>query len=93
MNNNCHFAVYRKLQDFESPVLTLRNIQKLGTRVVLGKWYWDIGFDLEIMTDEAGLHLLYAQAMGEIERSWVLVSDDTRDHLDELCDSGNEKKV
>ncbi|XP_033225970.1 sorting nexin-17-like [Belonocnema kinseyi] len=85
--------IIRKLQNFESPSIIQKNIQKTGTKIILGKWYWDIGYDLELMHDPVALNLLYIQTSAEIERSWIVLSKKTKDQLDALCQRSKRKEV
>ncbi|XP_043263744.1 sorting nexin-17 isoform X2 [Colletes gigas] len=71
----------RKLQDFESPFITNKYIHTIGSRVVLGKNYWDVGYDLELMTNAVAMNLLYIQTVAEIQRGWILVADELQDRL------------
>ncbi|KAK2582721.1 hypothetical protein KPH14_004991 [Odynerus spinipes] len=73
--------VLRKLQDFESPVITYKNICTLGIRIILGRNYWDIEHDLEILDDSVGLSLLYNQTVAEVQRGWILIADEVQSHL------------
>lgn len=84
--------VLRKLQDFESPVITYKNICTLGIRVILGKNYWDIEHDLEILNDSVGLSLLYNQTISEIQRGWILIADEVQNQLISLQQSKAKKE-
>lgn len=88
--NNVHLL--RKLQDFESPFITNKNLRTIGTRVVLVKNYWDIEYDFELMNDTVALNLLYIQAVAEVQRGWVLANDDIQIRLTALqkCDKKRE---
>lgn len=87
------FTVLRKLQDFESPVITQKNMHKIETRIVLGKWYWDIGFDLDLLQDSVASNLLYSQAVAEIERGWILTSGETHNNLKILKERNQKDEV
>ncbi|KAG7199058.1 hypothetical protein KM043_017960 [Ampulex compressa] len=87
---NDNISLLRKLQDFESPFITNKNICAIGTRIVLGKNYWDIAYDLDLVNDPVALNLLYIQAVAEIHRGWILVTDKIKNHLTSLQD--DEKK-
>ncbi|XP_014228366.1 sorting nexin-17 [Trichogramma pretiosum] len=90
--NDETFIVLRKLQDFESPFITQKNINKIGTRIVLGKWYWDIGYDLELLEDPVARHLLYLQASAEEERGCIPTTEKIKLQLISLKDSDNEEE-
>ncbi|OXU28479.1 hypothetical protein TSAR_013359 [Trichomalopsis sarcophagae] len=79
-----NFVVLRKLQDFESPIITQRNMHKMGTRIVIGKWYWDVAFDFEMLNDSVALNLLYIQANAEVERGWIPATEELKRRLNTL---------
>ncbi|XP_058794452.1 sorting nexin-17 [Phymastichus coffea] len=76
-----NFVVIRKLEEFESPIITQRNMHKIETRIILGKWYWNIEFDLDLLQDSIASNLLYNQAVAEVERGWVLTSEEIHQNL------------
>lgn len=45
------------------------------------------------MEDRVALNLLYAQAVAEVERGWVLADMDTRDMLSSLQSRGEKEEV
>ncbi|KAJ8669589.1 hypothetical protein QAD02_000848 [Eretmocerus hayati] len=78
------FFVMRKLQDFESPIITQKNLKKIDTRIVIGKWYWDTGFDDDLLHNATAQNLLYAQAYAEVKRGWIVTSGELRRRLGSL---------
>lgn len=64
-----------------------------GSRVVLGKNYWDVAHDLELMNNAVAMNLLYIQAVAEVERGWIIVADALKDRLNTLQDHGKKKEV
>lgn len=88
--NNIHLL--RKLQDFESPFITNKNLRTIGTRVVLVKNYWDIDYDLELVNNAVALNLLYTQAVAEVQRGWVLVNDEMKTRLSALQKGDNKRE-
>lgn len=85
--------VLRKLQDFESPIITQRNMHKMGTRIVIGKWYWDVAFDFEMLHDSVALNLLYIQASAEVERGWIPVTEELQRRLNTLKERNTKEEV
>ncbi|KOC70709.1 Sorting nexin-17 [Habropoda laboriosa] len=71
----------RKLQDFESPFITNKHLHIIGSRVVLGKNYWDMEYDLRLMNNGVAMNLLYIQAIAEIQRGWILITDELKHQL------------
>ncbi|XP_012266714.2 sorting nexin-17 [Athalia rosae] len=84
--------VLRKLQNFESPLVTQKNISVLSIRIVLGKSYWDPAYDEELLHDEVALNLLHIQAISDIDRGWISVPNESREHLAALRAGGNKKE-
>lgn len=68
-------------------------MNKLGTRIALGKWYWDIGFDFELLNNPVALNLAYIQANAEVERGWIPVTEDLRQRLNTLHDKNKKEDV
>lgn len=85
--------VLRKLQDFESPFITYKNMRPMGTKVVLRKSYWDTMYDIELLNDPIALNLLYTQTVAEIHAGWIPVTKELQQHLESLEKSGNKEEV
>ncbi|XP_076753254.1 sorting nexin 17 [Xylocopa sonorina] len=101
----CYFALFivvqdeahsvhllRKLQDFESPFITNKYLHIIGSRVVLGKNYWDVGYDLKLMNNGVALNLLYIQAVAEIQRGWIPITDELNSQLSVLQKNGKKRE-
>jgi len=87
-------TIVRKLQDFESPFISLKSANKLGShRIVLRKSYWDMAFDDDLMENKVTMNLLYVQAISDIERGWVKVTKDQMKHLKTLQQRGSKKEL
>lgn len=86
-------SVLRRLQDFESPLITQENIGSFGVKVMLAKGYWNTGFDVELMRDPVGLELLYIQTLSEIEQGCLPVNDEIRNRLHESLGRGEKREV
>ncbi|KAF6211282.1 hypothetical protein GE061_014399 [Apolygus lucorum] len=80
-------TIIRKLQDFESPYISQKNIQG-NLKIMIRRSYWDAGYDLELMTDKVALNLLYVQTVSDIERGWIQCSKNTSDQLTALQSRG-----
>nr|XP_034186076.1 sorting nexin-17 isoform X1 [Osmia lignaria]XP_034186077.1 sorting nexin-17 isoform X1 [Osmia lignaria] len=81
-DNSIYFL--RKLQDFESPFITNKHMHVIGSRVVLGRNYWDVGYDVKLMNNSVAMNLLYIQAVAEVQRGWILVTDELKNQLTTL---------
>lgn len=86
-------SVLRKLQDFESPFITYRNMHTMGAKIVLRRNYWDMTYDLELLNDSVALNLLCIQTIAEIRGSWISVTKESRHRLENLEKSGDKKEV
>ncbi|OAD60529.1 Sorting nexin-17 [Eufriesea mexicana] len=88
--NSVHLL--RKLQNFESPFVTIKHLHIIGSRVVLGKNYWDIGYDFKLMNNEVAMNLLYIQAVAEIQWGWISITDELKNQLTVLQKHGKKKE-
>ncbi|XP_060819635.1 sorting nexin-17 [Bombus pascuorum] len=88
--NSVHLL--RKLQNFESPFITIKHLHVIGSKVVLGKNYWDVGYDLKIMDNEVAMNLLYIQTVAEINWGWIPITDELRNKLTVLKKHGKKKE-
>ncbi|KAF5281169.1 hypothetical protein FQR65_LT14849 [Abscondita terminalis] len=77
---NGDITILRKLQDFESPYISHKTMQQ-SQKIVLRTSYWDSNYDLELMTDPVALNLLYVQTVSDIERGWIICSNDVKMEL------------
>ncbi|XP_012272921.1 sorting nexin-17 [Orussus abietinus] len=82
----------RKLQNFESPMITQKNMRIIGHRVTFGKNYWDTEYDYELMHDPVGLDLLYIQASAEVDKGNIFVPDNLQERLKQLGERGEQKE-
>ncbi|XP_043272280.1 sorting nexin-17 [Venturia canescens] len=90
--NEGHVNVLRRLQDFESPLITQENIGAFGVRLMFAKGYWNIGFDMELMRDPVGLELLYIQTLSEIEQGCIPLNDEVTCRLREAQNRGEKRE-
>ena len=72
--------IVRKLQDFESPYVSLARAEK-GQIVQMRKAYWDPRVDAELHKDPIALNLLYIETINEIKKGSIEVEDDAADDL------------
>ncbi|RUS79709.1 hypothetical protein EGW08_012517, partial [Elysia chlorotica] len=86
-------SVVRKLQEFESPCLSLKAANKHAVhRIVLRKAYWDSSFDEDLLEHKVTLNLLYVQVHSDIERQWVLATKDQLSHLANLRKKNSKRE-
>ncbi|CAG5128901.1 unnamed protein product [Candidula unifasciata] len=86
-------SIVRKLQEFESPYLSLKAANKHGVhRIVLRKGYWDPSFDNDLLDNKITMNLLYVQANNDIERQWILATKEQLSHLVNLRKKGSKRE-
>ncbi|XP_052762786.1 sorting nexin-17-like isoform X2 [Mya arenaria] len=86
-------SIVRKLQDFESPYISLKSATKQAFhRVVLRKSFWDTGFDDDLLANKVAMNLLYVQAVSDIERKWVYATKEQLEHLKSLQQKGSKRE-
>ncbi|XP_074656433.1 sorting nexin-17-like [Tubulanus polymorphus] len=86
-------SIVRKLQDFESPFISLKAALKDGVhRIVLRKCIWDPSIEDDLMDNRIAMNLLYVQAVNDIERGWVLASKEQHRQLAALQNKGSKKE-
>ena len=96
------YRVVRRLQNFESPYLTLLTENKRNSgsslngainSIIVRKSYWDCGYDEDLYQNKAALNIIYWQALHEIEKSYVLANKDIRSRLTTLQAMGDKIEV
>ncbi|KAK2192521.1 hypothetical protein NP493_28g03019 [Ridgeia piscesae] len=86
-------AVVRKLQEFESPYISLKAANRSQPHgIVLRKSYWDASYDDDLIDDRIALNLLYIQAVSDIERDWIIPSKEQQKQLSLLRQRGSKKE-
>lgn len=86
-------SIVRKLQDFESPFISLKSSLGAGTHwIVLRKTYWDSAYDEDLLDDRVSMNLLYVQAENDVDRSWVTVTKEQSNRLASLQQRGSKKE-
>jgi sorting nexin-17 len=81
-------TLVRKLSDFESPFISLRTAS--DCQIVIRKNFWDSNYDLDLMRDKIALNLLYIQSISDVEKGWIIASNETKQCLNSLQVSGNK---
>lgn len=86
-------SIVRKLQDFESPYISLKSADKQSVhRIVLRRSYWDSSFDDELLASKVAMNLLYVQAVSDIDRQWTLATKEQKEHLKSLQQKGSKRE-
>jgi len=86
-------SIVRKLQEFESPYISLRAANKANPhRIVIRKSYWESGFDEDVLDNRVALNLLYVQILSDVERGWTLANTDQHAQLQALQQRGSKKE-
>ncbi|XP_033727766.1 sorting nexin-17-like [Pecten maximus] len=86
-------SIVRKLQEFESPFISLKYANKSGThRIVFRKSFWDLSYEDDLLENKISMNLLYVQAVNDIERHWTLGSKEQLKHLSSLQSKGSKRE-
>ncbi|XP_067929125.1 sorting nexin-17-like [Watersipora subatra] len=86
-------SIVRKLQDFESPYLSLKAANQSGVhRLVLRKSFWDTSMDEDLIEDRVAMNLLYVQATSDIDRGWVVADKEQHKRLAALQQKNSKKE-
>lgn len=86
-------SIVRKLQEFESPFISLKFANKDGPhRIVLRKSFWDPTFEDDLLDNKIAMNLLYVQAVSDIERQWTLATKEQLKHLATLQQRGSKRE-
>ncbi|OTF70413.1 PX domain containing protein, partial [Euroglyphus maynei] len=90
-NNVEDFRMIRRLQNFESPLLTLRTIRNKmmaandqNYMIIIRKSYFDIQLDQDLFNDTVALNCIYLQAVHDIENGHIICNADTIKRLNHL---------
>lgn len=85
------FSVVRRMQDFESPFISLK-ATKGPHKIFIRKSYWDPMFDDDLIGDPVAMNLLYVQAVSDVERRWIITNKETQRQLASLQAKGSKKE-
>jgi len=88
-NNN--IKIVRRLQEFESPYLSLKTVQSAPHKIVIRKNYCASKFDDDIMEDRVAMNLLYVQVADDFERGWMLCNNNVKQKLEQLQKTPNSR--
>ncbi|KAI5713068.1 hypothetical protein M8J75_013538 [Diaphorina citri] len=86
----CECPMYADVRSvFLKPILDQGNtleqvLFNVDCSSMTSKLYWDLEYDLELMTDPVGLDILYAQAVSDVHRESIVVHKDTKTILNQL---------
>ncbi|XP_066926055.1 sorting nexin-17-like isoform X2 [Clytia hemisphaerica] len=91
-DNGGGIRIVRKLQDFESPYLSLKAVTK-PHRIIIRKNYWSPSYDDDLLEDRIAMNLLYVQITDDLDRGWMLCSDEQKKRMKKLQNQGSRKDV
>ncbi|XP_071855202.1 sorting nexin-17-like isoform X1 [Apostichopus japonicus] len=78
-----HAEIVRRLQDFESPYISLNSAEGRN-KLVFRRCYWDPIFDDEVMSNRVALQLLFIQTVQEVQQGWLTGTKEQFKRLDAL---------
>ncbi|NWQ64684.1 SNX31 protein, partial [Neopipo cinnamomea] len=83
-------TVVKKVANFELPYLSLQSMKELHCKLEIRKWYDDPSLDILLMDCRSSLNLLYTQAIQEVERNWVKLTEEQMKELEFLQKNANK---
>ena len=83
-------VIIRKLQDFESPFISLMRAEP-HQKVQLRKAYWNINFDKLLWDNAVALNLLYIETIAELKNGHIKPSEEAADQLAEFRSNRDRK--
>ena len=85
----------RKLQNFESPYLTLLTMNSVDSchSIIIRKSYWDSAYDDDVLEDITATNILYFQTLHDIEKGLIQANKETRRQLTSLQAKSSKKEV
>lgn len=94
-------TVLRKLQDFESPYISHKAVSATSSedikgqgpvKIMLRKSSWDASIDDVLLSEQATLNLLYIQTVADLERGWIVTSEETKQQLALMQARGSKRQ-
>ena len=94
-------TVLRKLQDFESPYISHKAVSATSAedikgqgpvKIMLRKSSWDASIDDVLLSEQATLNLLYIQTVADLERGWIVTSEETKQQLALMQARGSKRQ-
>jgi len=80
-----HMTLVKKLQDYESPYISLKShpVSVTGNKLklVLRKACWENRIDSELFKHKGSLNVLYFQTLSDVERGWISADSEIRKQL------------
>ncbi|XP_039254870.2 sorting nexin-17-like [Styela clava] len=87
------FSIVRKLQDFESPYISMKALtERRSYKITIRKAYWDQAFDDDILSDTTTFNLLHVQALSDVEMGWTICPKDNLQRLESLQNRGSKRE-
>ncbi|XP_074601507.1 sorting nexin 17 isoform X2 [Brevipalpus obovatus] len=92
--NDSQAILERKMMDFESPYLTLKNFDRPSKShfLVIRRYYWDPSYDSILMKNNVSLDLLYHQVINDVENEWIIAPSDVKTRLSSLKMNESKKE-
>ena len=91
MNAN-NMTLVKKLQDYESPYISLKSHPTSHTgqklKLVLRKACWDSRIDSELFKHKGSLNVIYFQTLSDVERGWISADPEIRKQLANMQSRG-----
>lgn len=83
--------IVRRLQDFESPYMSLKSASGKN-RIVFRRSYWDPSLDDHLMDNRVAVQLLYVQTVHDVQQGWLSGTKEQFKRLDDLRSKNSRKE-
>lgn len=82
--------VIRRLQDFESPYISLERVDKTTHKLMIRRAYWNPAGDKDLLKDDMAVNMLYVQATADLKHGRIVADADTTAKLAALKEKGSK---
>lgn len=89
-DNGADGRVIRRLQEFESPYISLERVDKATHKLMIRRAYWEAAADTVLFKDAVAVNMIYVQAAADLKQGRVNPEAAVRQKLAEAKDKGNK---
>ena len=104
-------SLIRQLQDFESPLLSLRSLRssfadhrrngvggvggedEMAVKIVVRRCFWETEVEEALLADKVALNLLYVEVVSDIDRGWILATNDQLAKIESLRRTNSKRNL
>eukprot|EP00048_Salpingoeca_helianthica_P021687 m.13786 g.13786 ORF g.13786 m.13786 type:complete len:552 (-) comp6285_c0_seq2:391-2046(-) len=89
-DNGADGRVVRRLQEFESPYISLERVDKATHKLMIRRAYWEPSADAALFKDAVAVNMIYVQAAADLKQGRINPDAAVRAKLAELKEKGNK---